>query len=236
MKIAVENVLVLEKARLSKAAIGNFALSHRDRSKMTDETHGLGKEELPVATADQIAALSHLHQQAQAFDRFKAIVLTVSGDVDIIAPAAAKLLDRYFEGEWLNAARLPDPLASWVRQQLQLQQFEIAGLSQIWQIEIDGKTLKIVLLCDFAAAQHLLICSEPASGVSPILHFQSIGLSKREAQVLALVAADQTNLQIAQQLVIEVKTVKKHLEHIFGKLGANDRDEAVRKALEQLDG
>jgi LuxR family transcriptional regulator, maltose regulon positive regulatory protein len=60
-------------------------------------------------------------------------------------------------------------------------------------------------------------------------------LSKREAEVLALVAAGKTNLQISLQLAIEIKTVKKHLEHIFGKLNVKSRNDAVNKALQQLD-
>jgi two-component system, NarL family, nitrate/nitrite response regulator NarL len=58
-------------------------------------------------------------------------------------------------------------------------------------------------------------------------------LSKREAEVLALVAAGKTNLQISQYLAISIKTVKKHLEHIFNKLNATSRIDAVNKALQK---
>jgi DNA-binding CsgD family transcriptional regulator len=94
--------------------------------------------------------------------------------------------------------------------------------------------LKIELLCDFDAEQHLLVLSEKVMNFSPVQQLQSIGLSKREAEVLALVAAGKTNLQISQQLAIAVKTVKKHLEHIFEKLNAQNRVDAVNKALQQL--
>jgi DNA-binding NarL/FixJ family response regulator len=50
---------------------------------------------------------------------------------------------------------------------------------------------------------------------------------------LALVAAGKTNPQIFQQLAISVKTVKKYLEHIFGKSNANSRIDAVNKALQK---
>ncbi len=83
--------------------------------------------------------------------------------------------------------------------------------------------------------QHWLICGEYSIEYSPLQHFQSIGLSKREAEILALVAAGKTNSQISEQLLISVKTVKKHVEHIFGKLQANSRIDAVNKALQQID-
>jgi ATP/maltotriose-dependent transcriptional regulator MalT len=60
-------------------------------------------------------------------------------------------------------------------------------------------------------------------------------LTKREAEVLALVTAGKSNLQISHQLAISTKTVKKHLEHILHKLDATDRKDAVSKALGELD-
>jgi LuxR family transcriptional regulator, maltose regulon positive regulatory protein len=66
-------------------------------------------------------------------------------------------------------------------------------------------------------------------------YFQSFGLTKREAEVLALLVAEKSNLQISQQLAISIKTVKKHLEHIFPKLDTTDREDAVSKALGLLD-
>jgi DNA-binding NarL/FixJ family response regulator len=176
-----------------------------------------------------------LQQQSQAFDRLKAIVLTVSGDVRLMSVAAGNLLDRYFDREWINTNLLPDTLNNWVKQQLKLQQADPIVFIQPWQIEKNGRKLKIDLLCDFTAEQHLLICSEQSADFSPIPHFESIGLSKREAAVLALVAAGKTNPQIAEQLTISIKTVKKHLEHIFSKLNATSRIDAVNKALQQFD-
>jgi DNA-binding CsgD family transcriptional regulator len=177
-----------------------------------------------------------LTSQSQAFDRLKAIVLTISGEVELISTSAGNLLDRYFDGEWTNSNLLPDTLNSWLKQQLRLQKSEIISSVQPWRSEKNGRKLKIDLLCDFPAEQHLLICTEELIDISPVEQFQSIGLSKREAEVLGLVAAGKTNPQISQQLAISVKTVKKHLENIFGKLNANSRNDAVNKALQKTVG
>ncbi len=55
-------------------------------------------------------------------------------------------------------------------------------------------------------------------------------LSQRELEVLNLMAQGSTNQAIADHLVISVGTVKSHINHILGKLGAHNRTEAVSLA------
>jgi LuxR family maltose regulon positive regulatory protein len=57
-------------------------------------------------------------------------------------------------------------------------------------------------------------------------------LSEREQEVLLLVAEGLTNQQIADRLVISVRTVKKHVENIHGKLGVQNRTQAANRARE----
>ena len=54
-----------------------------------------------------------------------------------------------------------------------------------------------------------------------------LGLSERELEVLALVAAGRTNGQIAQELFISPKTASVHVTHILDKLGVSSRIEAA---------
>jgi DNA-binding CsgD family transcriptional regulator/tetratricopeptide (TPR) repeat protein len=54
-----------------------------------------------------------------------------------------------------------------------------------------------------------------------------LGLTKREAEVLTLVARGHTNREIADQLVISVKTAGVHVTHILQKLNAPNRREAA---------
>jgi len=55
-------------------------------------------------------------------------------------------------------------------------------------------------------------------------------LSDRELQVLRLLAAGKSNQQIAEELVVALATVKKHVGHILGKLAAANRTQAVARA------
>jgi DNA-binding NarL/FixJ family response regulator len=57
-------------------------------------------------------------------------------------------------------------------------------------------------------------------------------LTKRELEILSLVARGQTNRQIAERLIVAVGTIKVHVEHILGKLDATDRTQAAVRAVE----
>jgi LuxR family maltose regulon positive regulatory protein len=55
-------------------------------------------------------------------------------------------------------------------------------------------------------------------------------LTGRELEVLELLASGRSNQAIASQLVVSLDTVKKHVGHVLGKLGAANRTEAVARA------
>ena len=57
-------------------------------------------------------------------------------------------------------------------------------------------------------------------------------LTSREREVLEMLAAGRSNQAIASQLVVTLDTVKKHVSHVLGKLGAAKRTEAVTRARE----
>jgi DNA-binding NarL/FixJ family response regulator len=57
------------------------------------------------------------------------------------------------------------------------------------------------------------------------------GLSEREAEVLRLVATGCTNRDIAAALVLSQKTVSRHLDNIFSKLGVSSRAAATAFAI-----
>jgi DNA-binding CsgD family transcriptional regulator len=64
-----------------------------------------------------------------------------------------------------------------------------------------------------------------------------LGLTKREVDVLPLIANGFTNREIAAELVISVRTAEHHVEHILRKLGARNRREAaaiIRRLASQL--
>ena len=66
----------------------------------------------------------------------------------------------------------------------------------------------------------------PATGTEP----ERLGLTGRELEVLRLVAAGQSNREIAAALFISPKTASVHVSNILAKLGAATRTEAAARA------
>lgn len=79
----------------------------------------------------------------------------------------------------------------------------------------------------------LLLIDEQPQGPGPE-QLRALGLTLREAEVLALVARGQTNAEIAAALGTQPATVRKHLERVFRKLGVSRRTEAASVAYDAL--
>src|ERR1700694_2986281 len=57
-------------------------------------------------------------------------------------------------------------------------------------------------------------------------------LTRREREVLALLAQGLSGPEIAQQLTLGLSSVKSHIAHLYGKLGVNSKRQAVARARE----
>jgi len=64
-----------------------------------------------------------------------------------------------------------------------------------------------------------------ADGVAPT------GLTRRETEVLRLIAAGNSNQEIAAALVLSTRTVERHIANVYSKLGARNRADATAYAL-----
>ena len=75
------------------------------------------------------------------------------------------------------------------------------------------------------------VAATPSAGSTP-LSPAPVGLTAREVDVLRLIAAGKSNLEIAKDLFVSEATVKTHINHVFAKTGARDRAQAVRFAYQ----
>ena len=158
------------------------------------------------------------------------IVLRQNGSAPDIAPFAQKLLEKYFDSR-PRIGGLPENLCGWMKgQRAALQQLRPAEPLVLHQ---DGARLEIRMLSQ--NGRTVLLLSEKAANFQVPMSPEKLavmGLSVREAEVLAWVAQGRTNFEIAKVLDLSPRTVQKHVEHIFQKLGVETRTAAAARAWE----
>jgi DNA-binding CsgD family transcriptional regulator len=96
-------------------------------------------------------------------------------------------------------------------------------------LEHQGKRLVIRLVSDM---DRILLLREEHSTVIKPHSPAPCNLSSREAQVLQWVSQGKTNKEIGVILEVSPRTVQKHLEHIYQKMGVESRTGAAAKAYE----
>jgi DNA-binding CsgD family transcriptional regulator len=135
-------------------------------------------------------------------------------------------LRRWF-GVPASATRLPDELADWRRRQA-----DPALASPLIRAR-GADALRVRLVS--AGEEDLLVLSERrARPVEPAAVRDVLPVTRREADVLALLVAGHTNAAIGDQLGISPHTAGRHLERIFMKLGVHNRAQAVAAVLAAL--
>jgi LuxR family maltose regulon positive regulatory protein len=237
--VALFNPVPAERARLLLAlgevdAAGRWAsergLSDEDTLSYAGERDYLVLARLLLARGapERAAALLHrLHAGAVAQRRsgsvvetgtLRALALAATGDQDAALGALAEALALARPEGYLRLfADEGAPLADL------LQRLVVAGRDGHLPA-VDGATL------DYAVR---LLGAVPPAG-APRAAGDAPGLiaplTERESEVLRLVAAGEANREIAGQLVVTIDTVKKHLTHLFGKLGVTSRTQAIARA------
>ncbi len=134
-----------------------------------------------------------------------------------------------------QADRLPDCFADWYRRQLALVAQETLSPSPRDPLVVDkaGRQLTVQLIPDHFRDEHLLLLNEKR-GDSSWSALGEYGLTPRESEVLAWVAKGKTNAEVGAILQMSDRTVQKHLEHIYQKLGVETRTTATVRALKVL--
>ena len=159
------------------------------------------------------------------------LALTPDGKVRLATPWAVQQLTKYLGHGFLPGNRLPDSLWRWIRQQKNIpNRVDDISLPRTPLIlERERKRLVMRLVSDLD--QILLLLEEQPTTIK----YDSVvpfGLSRREAQVLVWVARGKTNKEIGVILELSPRTVQKHLEHIYQKIGVETRTAAAAKAYE----
>lgn len=110
-------------------------------------------------------------------------------------------------------------------------------LAELLSLEVDGLLPRTVdpvalpaLLTRVAAGERVVDPVVLAEDL-PDEDVDASTLTAREREVLGLLSAGQSNREIASALFVSLPTVKTHLAHIYAKLGAKNRNEALGRAM-----
>ena len=175
-------------------------------------------------------------QARNALDAFGFASITVrvsDGKLMWQTPLARELLLRYYATE---APQTPEPVCQWLRRHVK----EAQALTEPprLHIELGPKRLTFRLhqqIGDSEGGGDWLIIMQEVSDESVIEAIAlSFKLTPREAEVLYWVVKGKINRDIGDILGSSPMTVKKHLEHVFAKLGVETRTAAAGMAMSRI--
>jgi DNA-binding CsgD family transcriptional regulator len=139
-------------------------------------------------------------------------------------------LAAYFGGPPRDVDHLPDGLARWLRS-------ETARAGAVDRVPPPGAPLVVegtggrLVVRRLADREWPALLLEERRTAPDAASLESLGLTRREAEVLAWVAQGKSNAEVAALLGTRPRTVHKHLDHIFDKLGVENRTAAAAQAL-----
>ncbi|SAI69370.1 two component response regulator [Bordetella ansorpii] len=194
-------------------------------TKPIDPSVVLARLEAHLRTASVVsAALSAMDATANAV-----VVLGADGRITWKTAKARLWLAQYLDMDG-EAQQLPAPLAQWVAAR-QADRDE----AQAYLAMRNGRELRIRLSAAQRGGEPVLLLEEGAAPPEPARPLgETYRLTVREAEVLSWLAKGKTNRDISEILGMSPRTVNKHLEHIYVKLGVETRAAATALALTHL--
>lgn len=101
-------------------------------------------------------------------------------------------------------------------------------------LEIGGRKLEISVLSPIGPDELLFRLTELSAGADEQVLQQTLALTSRESEVLLWISRGKSNREIGEILTISPRTVNKHLEQVFVKLGVENRASAAARAVRAL--
>ena len=178
--------------------------------------------------------ITHMQQKLTLVDQalyrlnFGLIFLTLDGKIHLATTGAMQQLTNYLGPQSLRKSGLPAPLWTWVKQRKVALKGKDDGLLQRNPLVLERQGKRLVIRIVFDLDQSLLLLEEQPTTAQPEL----LGVSRREGEVLGRVSQGKTNKEIGMILELSPRTVQKHLEHIYRKIGVETRTAAAAKAYE----
>ncbi|RJF77589.1 DNA-binding response regulator [Azospirillum cavernae] len=171
-----------------------------------------------------------------ALDATGRFLLATNGEGRLLwcTPQAERLLNGLLPGPDGASSPLAATLSAGLNRLRQVP----AGSNDSFRLEVpDGdavRRLDFVYLSPANPDEFLFRLSEPTAGRQEAILRDALGLTAREAEVLLWIANGKANRDIGEILGISPRTVNKHLEQVFAKLGVENRASAAALAIRAL--
>lgn len=202
------------------------------------EAGGVDYVAKPIVVAEMLARIkvhlanARLTQSARAaldVSGRSLFAINRAGEIMWSTPQAQKLL-MHDQSTDVSGRKftLPQPWLEWMEQ-------ISAGQSTTKPPETlasaESHQLRLQYMGRLGTNEFLLRLARDTSSASPAEFSQELGLTSREGEVLSWLSKGKTNRDIAQILGLSPRTVDKHLEQIYSKLGVENRTAAAAIAV-----
>jgi DNA-binding NarL/FixJ family response regulator len=153
-----------------------------------------------------------------------------SGRVLWSTPKARHLLGSLFPAAAESAAALP----AGILRQLMLLRSEGGNMGARLLVDVGGRKVEISVLSPIGPDELLFRLTELGTTADEQQLASTLALTSRESEVLLWISRGKANREIGEILAISPRTVNKHLEQIFVKLGVENRASAAARAVRAL--
>jgi len=186
--------------------------------------------------------LAEAHESARAFARasrgvsaarnarvaeYEAVAVDCHGEARGVSRRAHAWLTEHF-GTRVPHGSLPESLRLWVRQQEEM----LAGPAHDAPLPrrpliVDGRAARLVVRLLSDVSESRLLLERLSSPIALVSLEEPFALTGREAEVMAWVAQGKSNAEVARIVQAQPRTIEKHLERIYKKLGVDNRFAAI---------
>ena len=180
----------------------------------------LSKKDFLHAARENQAELTN--PATRALQSVALLDVSTAGVIHFATRKAQALLEKYCAPS--PGDRLPQGLQNWLRN---AQGREPASA---WTLQHGNAYLIVRATSHCGGAVQLLLGEKQDTSITD--QFQPLGLTAREAEVLLWIMRGKTNQEIGTILGCQARTIAKHAERIFAKLGVSTRTAAAILALE----
>jgi DNA-binding response OmpR family regulator/DNA-binding CsgD family transcriptional regulator len=201
------------------------------------EAGGVDYVTKPIAVEEMLARIrvhlanARLTQSARAaLDVSGRYLLAVNaaGKIMWATPQAQKLLSDALSADSDDDVVLPAPIPQWLDQ---ARKGKAESKAAIMAALPGNEQLRLQYMGRLGSNEFLLRLAKDSGAETPSEFSSELGLTAREGEVLSWLSKGKTNRDIAQILGLSPRTVDKHLEQIYSKLGVENRTAAAAIAV-----